>query len=300
MRNAIVLSTCSFILAIIGITLFLKSPRFQETPNKHHRHKNCVHTHQSPPPTGDFCGFDSLQSNLSPQEIQRQNQLEQQLYSLLQKGYPTFGKALYTIPVVVHVVHNNGPGNIPNAQVTDAIQHLNDAFANIGVYNPATGVDVEVQFCLAQRDPAGNTTNGITNTVSSLTSMNMNTQDLALKNLIRWNPLEYINIWVVNDIQGGVAGYAYFPSSHGNNNDGIVLEANYMGTNTNNTKVLVHEMGHYLGLYHTFQSGCPNNDCLADGDKVCDTPPDNTTAHIPCAATSNSHLRCHLQHIHLR
>ncbi|MCH2023322.1 MAG: gliding motility-associated C-terminal domain-containing protein [Saprospiraceae bacterium] len=288
MRHVILLSICSFFLATLGINFFLSTPMFQEKKCKHASHSHGNHTHNHAPPIGGFCGFDSMQLNLSPQEIQLQNQLEQQLYSLLQKGYPTFGKALYTIPVVVHVVHNNGPGNIPNTQVTDAIQHLNDAFANIGVYNPATGVDVEVQFCLAQRDPAGNTTNGITNTVSPLTNMNMNTQDLALKNLIRWNPLDYVNIWVVNDIQGGVAGYAYFPSSHGNNNDGIVLESNFMGTNTNNSKVLVHEMGHYLGLYHTFEAGCTNNDCLVDGDKVCDTPPDNTTANIPCSAISNS------------
>ena len=269
---------------IIGFLLLLFRPTMP-----------CSHTStmfyvpDSIPTTGHFCGYDDVYSKMSKQEIQLQNQLEQQLYSLLQKGsYASGLKALYTIPVVVHVVHNNGPGNIPNAQATAAIQHLNDAFANIGVYNPSTGVDVEVQFCLAQRDPLGNATNGITNTVSTLTNLNSNTQDLALKNLIRWNPLDYVNIWVVNNIQGGVAGYAYLPSSHGNNNDGIVLEANYMGTTTDNSKVLVHEMGHYLGLLHTFEGGCINNDCLQDNDKVCDTPPDNTTVWVPCNAATNS------------
>ena len=32
-------------------------------------------------------------------------------------------------------------------------------------------------------------------------------------------------------------------------------------------------MGHYSDLAHTFQGSCPNNDCLMEGDKVCDTPP---------------------------
>ncbi|MEL6867764.1 MAG: M43 family zinc metalloprotease, partial [Bacteroidota bacterium] len=37
---------------------------------------------------------------------------------------------------------------------------------------------------------------------------------------------------------------------------------------------------HYLGLYHTFQGGCTNNDCTTDGDRVCDTPPDQSTAVV--------------------
>ncbi|BDS13970.1 M43 family zinc metalloprotease [Aureispira anguillae] len=284
MRYTLLTLISSGILAIIGTLSYINTTigtsheTCRHSKTSHHIHNN-----------GVFCGFDALQPNISPQEQRLQNQLEQQLYNLIQRGYPsTNGRAMYTIPVVVHVVHNNGSGNIPTTQVNNAIQHLNDAFANVGVYNPATGVDIDIQFCLAQRDPNGNTTNGITNTVSSLTNLNHNTQDLALKNLIRWNPLDYINIWVVNNIQGGVAGYAYFPSSHGNNLDGIVVEANYMGSSPNNSKVLVHEMGHYLGLYHTFQGGCTNNDCLADGDRVCDTPPDNTTSWVPCASVINS------------
>ena len=53
-----------------------------------------------------------------------------------------------------------------------AIQHLNEAFANTGYYNPADGVNTEIQFCLAKRDPAGNATNGIDRVVSPLTVMN--------------------------------------------------------------------------------------------------------------------------------
>ncbi|MCP4443028.1 MAG: hypothetical protein GY810_29330, partial [Aureispira sp.] len=248
-----------------------------------HQH-NHSHTHKP----GEFCAFDDLQKKY-PQFKKKQDSLENILYRSLKSGQSfSNDRIIYTIPVVVHVVHNNGAGNIPFTQVQTAIQHMNDAFANVGYYNPNTGVDIEIQFCLAQRDPMGNTTNGMTQTVSTLSNLDKNTQDLQLKNLIRWDPTQYINIWTVGNIIGGVAGYAYLPSAHGANVDGIVLEAGYMGTSTSNTTVLVHEMGHYLGLYHPFQGGCPNNDCLQDGDKVCDTPPDNTTSRPACNTPPNS------------
>src|SRR5690606_30401897 len=49
----------------------------------------------------------------------------------------------------------------------------------------------------------------------------------------------------------------------------------------------IHELGHYLNLYHTFEGGCSNDDCLRDGDRVCDTPPDagsNPLPDHPCLA----------------
>lgn len=207
----------------------------------------------------------------------------------LRQGTPP----LYTIPVVVHIVHNNGNENISDAQVQNGIDHMNQAFANLGVYDPNTGVDVQVEFCLAQQDTNGAFTTGINRVVSSLTDMTSPNQDLALKNLSRWNPEHYMNIWLVKEITSasagsGVAGYAYFPTSHGNPEDGIVMEARWMGSSNDNTKIMVHEVGHYLGLYHTFEGGCTNNDCSNQGDKVCDTPPDGSTAPVNCAASPNT------------
>lgn len=202
-------------------------------------------------------------------------------------------RAAIFIPVVVHVIHNNGPENISVNQVLTAIQHLNDAFANTGAFNQPDGVNANIQFCLAKQDPNGVYTTGITYTVSPLTDVTVETQDLDLKNLIRWDPTRYLNIWVVREISSlsvgaAVAGYAYFPSSHGQPDDGIVCEAGLFGTSADNSKVHIHEAGHYLGLYHTFQGGCYNNDCLNDGDHVCDTPPDNSAGAVFCADTPNT------------
>ncbi|HFC00943.1 MAG TPA: hypothetical protein ENJ53_09090, partial [Phaeodactylibacter sp.] len=195
--------------------------------------------------------------------------------------------------VVVHIIHQNGAENIPDAQIFQAIQDLNDAFENVGYYDQGTGVNTQIEFCLATQDPNGNPTNGITRDNSPLTDMILETEDIALKDLNRWDPLHYINIWVVKEINSlsfgsGVAGYAYFPTSHGQPEDGLVVEAIRFGDTPSNSAVHVHEMGHYLGLYHAFQGGCANDNCLTDGDRVCDTPPDQTTVAAPCNFPQNS------------
>ncbi|MEL6986906.1 MAG: M43 family zinc metalloprotease, partial [Bacteroidota bacterium] len=196
------------------------------------------------------------------------------------------------LPVVIHIIHQNGSENISDAMVNRGMDHLNQAFANIGYYDPATGVNTEISFCLAKTDPQGNATNGIVRINNSLTNMDASTDDLSIKNLSRWDPTKYINIWLVNEIcrsgNCGVAGYAYLPAAHGRDFDGIVMESRWFGSSEANSGVTIHEMGHYLGLYHTFQDGCINNNCLQDGDRVCDTPPDQTTARVPCNATPNS------------
>jgi len=200
-------------------------------------------------------------------------------------------QGILTIPVVVHVVHNYGAENISDQQIFQAIQNLNDAFAHKGYYSgKGNGHDTQIQFCLANRTPSNQGTTGINRVASTLTNMTMETDDISLKDLSRWNPLEYVNIWIVNEInsnsQGsGVAGYAYLAGQHGQPHDGMVCEAKYFGVSPSDDVVFIHEMGHYLNLLHTFDGGCTNDHCEIDGDKVCDTPPDQSL-HSACVFNS--------------
>jgi len=238
------------------------------------------------------CASDEMMQ-ANPALQAKQQALEQFLINKKTVGNAKTTAPPYVLPVVVHIIHNNGAENIPDAQVITAIEHLNQAFAHEGYYaQQGDGVDTDIKFCLAQRDPDGNATTGITRTVSTLTDMTMENDDLTLKDLNRWDPTQYVNVWVVKSIGSlsngsGVVGYAYLASAHGAPYDGVVCEAVFFGLDAAKDAVLIHEIGHYLNLYHTFQGGCPNDNCQENGDYVCDTPPDQAT-HTNCFFNSCS------------
>jgi len=224
--------------------------------------------------------------------------------------------ALYTIPVVVHVMHTGGAiGSIYNptdAQITGAIDYLNQVYN--GSYPGTQGVgDLQVQFVLAQRDPNCNPTNGINRInaagISGYVSGGVNsgtalgTDELNVKNLVRWPTTDYYNIWVVNKIDANdgtsgsfVAGFAYFPSAAPSAPlyDGTIMLATQMKTGE---KTLPHEIGHAFFLYHPFESPdngttCPpyssTNPTIAQttGDKVTDTDPITLPPGFLCRSTS--------------
>jgi hypothetical protein len=213
-----------------------------------------------------------------------------------QQARPANDRSVLTIPIVIHVIYLPGQDQYQYYnQIFEGIEHLNAAFSNSGQYYDPLGVNTNIQFCLATTGPSGELTYGsaITYTESELSNVTIETQDADLKNLVRWDPNRYLNIWLVNEITSasvgsGVAGYSSFPTSQGLSDDGIVNEISLFGSSIDNSKVHIHEVGHYLGLYHTFEGGCTNGNCQTDGDQVCDTPPDNSTAAIFCNIATNS------------
>lgn len=227
----------------------------------------------------------------SPRNRAQENKINQQILSVNQ----ALVSGPFLLPVVFHII-NPYPLLLTDAQILAAVQDLNDAFSKQGVYAGSTGADTKIQFCLARKDPDGGNTTGITRTSSGL-GLNVNAfiGDDGLKNLIRWDPSKYINIWVITSLNTenmtifncgnwnrlGEGGYAKFPGGDPLK-DGIVV--------TGFGQLLAHEMGHYLSLYHTFEGlNCVNNDCTTDGDQVCDTPPDNSVFDSPsCSNPQNS------------
>jgi PKD repeat protein len=128
-------------------------------------------------------------------------------------------------------------------------------------------------------------------------SSNNGANEAAVKALSTWPRTSYVNIWVVNEIGNndagsGIQGYAYFPFD--NPIDGIVVLHNAFGTvgnlksYTNMNRTLTHELGHYLGLFHTFHdtNTCTEVSCSTGGDRVCDTPP--TTLNASCSSPACS------------
>ncbi|MBL4654272.1 MAG: T9SS type A sorting domain-containing protein [Bacteroidia bacterium] len=186
----------------------------------------------------------------------------------------------YIIPIVVHIMHDNGSENISDDQVKSQIEVLNEDFGkyNYGYNGDPVGVDTRIRFCLASYDENGDTTSGINRVEYSKTnSFNVDDDELTMKSLIQWDPNKYLNIWVVKKINDGtILGYSYFPSSQaGSTKDGLVIRYDFLGRKGNlnpfaSGRTVTHEIGHYLNLEHPwgdFEGG----DCI-DDDGIDDTP----------------------------
>jgi len=220
------------------------------------------------------CDFDSyVIKNKHSIEIAN-NKIAQKLNnSFLRKSATT--NNIYVIPVVVHVIHNGGTENISDAQIQSQIDILNEDYRKIvGTLGDGNGVDSEIEFCLAKKDPQGRCTNGIVRIKSTLTN-HQSYQRADLANLSSWDATRYLNIYVVKTMAGGVLGYASFPGGP-TNQDGCVMVHNYFGrvgtASSSLGRTASHEIGHWFGLYHTFNNSCGVDTCT-DGDLVCDTPP---------------------------
>lgn len=250
----------------------------------------------------NWCGTDhkiqeAISSGLvTPQEIQ------DRIMRAKQSAHTGSRVGPFTIPVVFHIIHDNGIGNISEAQIQSALDVLNEDYNRLNAdstdwrntanapFQPVVA-DMQITFKLAKKDPNQNCTNGIVrhNAPNLTYNAGDDVKSSASGGSDGWDNDKYLNIWVVNSIagsgQGTTLGYATIPWLGVTADAGIVVRNDYIGrqgvgTSVSDGRTLTHEAGHFLGLLHTFQGpffgggdGCQSGDCGSSGDYVCDTPP---------------------------
>lgn len=250
----------------------------------------------------NWCGFDHLHQQEMDQNPASRQAVEEYLNQVhqgaaLNRSSRAGEKVI--VPTVVHVTYSDCDADISLAQIQDALRVLNDDYNRL---NPDTNLtrsefmpyaaSTTVEFRLAQIDPNGNPTEGINHIQTNL-SVNASNN---IKSVEYWPSNKYFNIWVVESIQnftggaGTILGYAQFPNSGNWSTYGIVIRNDAMGTigtSSADGRTLTHEVGHCLGLFHTFQSGCGSS-CTSSGDYICDTPPAQSDPTYDCNFATNT------------
>jgi hypothetical protein len=184
---------------------------------------------------------------------------EQVMESLRQSGrFDIEANAIKTVNVYVHIITNtSGTGNISDATIADQIDVLNDSFSGV-----TGGVDTEFRFVLAGTTRTANNTYFAAGYGS--------TAETQMKSALRQGSADDLNLYF-NQPSTGELGWATFPSSYASSplKDGVVCDWRTVPGGSfdpyNEGDTATHEVGHWVGLYHTFQGGCSkNNDYVAD------------------------------------
>ncbi len=184
----------------------------------------------------------------------------------LAKNFETANHTVQYIPIKAHILRlSNGTGGLSLVDLNKALNQANTYFINI---------NIQFYFC------------GTVNYINNSAFFDFNTADEGTLCAANDVP-NALNLYFPNTIQFGslaVSGYAYMPSTLSVSNRVFV-----QASNATDTRTLVHELGHYFNLLHTFQNSTASNltereyvtrdplqgaNCATTGDLLCDTPAD--------------------------
>ncbi|GAA1117008.1 zinc metalloprotease [Nocardiopsis metallicus] len=187
----------------------------------------------------------------------------------------------YTVPVVVHVISaEDGRGDVSDRRIRDQIDVLNRAYR--GDYaRGSEGTDTGFRFELS----------AVTRHADNAWFGDFNRHRETIRSRLRQGGPETLNVYTTA-LDSGLLGYSTFPQSYANHpaQDGVVIAYDTLPGGErdrfNEGHTGTHEVGHWLGLFHTFQNGCQS-----PGDYVDDTPYEReAAAGCPKGRNSCPHL----------